>query len=1574
MNHKHGLINQIISSVLLFAMIVTLIPLSDRHEHVAEAATLPTITSRTCPKGGGNPPDIGYAGCRACGGTGKRYLSTTECSKAGDNEGFGAGSGYNTKEVINGNSKTITYYRCYNCGDTGYDCKQYDERIYTDNFSWDDQSKEWKFSYRTPGSAKAAEGYVPIRWCPTCGPLLDANHQAYETIATWAQIHIEEAVVKTYTVKVVANPSSAGTAGDSGTYEEGKTINLWYAPKAGYMFTGWSGATVTNDTHTVSKNVTITANFAPEPTRIPEATPTPVPTKKPLPTATPRPTATPIPLPPIQYPTPVPQRENATPPTPGAFSDEHSSICYDGTQHVCTTSSCYSPIYHSHYSSCLGPSYVSGYRTCTASGCSSGYVQVTCTGCSGKGTVKDNCSNCNGTATQACTSCNGTGSSSSSCTTCGGDGLVSGTCGGSIKDSNTHQSKGSYSKQCSSCSGGGKCTTCGGDGLEYVDQMGGGYNKHCSSCGGGKNCTSCGGSGTKSYDKCSCGGNNESGSMKHNYSYKCSSCGASASSSGTCSKSVANAKTCSKCTGGTVSVTCSTCKGDKTITCQASGCLGGKVTVTCSTCSGNKTVSSPCSTCGGNGQVPVYSQDYVCGYSSSSIVGYNGPNCGKTNGAYYKNGTRVYPVCDKIVTNLEPFHLKQTLEMGDSPDYGAYATFISNPCSCGNHSYPCVHGEQPVKEVVCSASGLNTSLYNTWQTVTLSYGSYSDTAKNAKPKTATIKVNIAGNLTVTFDADGGTVSPSTKTVVYGETYGSLPVPVRTNYTFNGWMYNEDGVNKWIKEDSIVRVSTNHTLTAWWDSNDRTVTFDPNGGTVSPTTKTVTYGKAYGELPTPIRTGYVFDGWYYGPDKITASSVVSCYGNPTLVAEWKAGEYSITLNPNGGSSSLKTVDVRYNDTANNTIVTDAKYPGYTLAGWYTSINGGSAVYDANGKWVNGTYWSSGRWNYPGNVTLYAHWNTNTYIVDLNGMGATSLPQASTTIVYLQAGNAVQIPSKTGYRFDGFYTEPNGSGTKMFDNAGKGVAPWTTPSDGMVYANWIPISYTIQEAEDEIRIEPVEITKSTTLDYDDTYTIPAAKADKSFTVSYDLQEAATGTSKPMITLIAANTNAYHTFVGWQLFRNSGGKYNYIRLYSSGTTVQFLASVQDDVVTLFPYWSGSGATVELPEPTCIGYNFRGWGFVPYEPNPDNLLYPEEGGDNAYKPVGDETLYAQWEAKNYVVELVAKDATTQSQTAVTATFDQVIPNVVIPERDMHRFMGYYDKLNADGTPASDAKQYYDKDGTGLEIWTEEDEKVTKLYAYWKEKPDGSIYNFEVYDVFGTPAWEEIRGTEYGYTIGVRDETSVIWDTLPLRTGVHPLYCNLGGLPTGGAFSFRVVSTGVFAEENVTLTIIPHLCPVGEEGYYDGDLYFEQETAVGNFLKKWLDEEQTMVLYASADSVQGEDETSREWSGTFQLPENLWVAKIGTAVEKYQQQFGLNFEEPFWIKDARLMLRFTLCLENGDGECLYYGMLPEESKENAWVEEAGDSYREDYDKNRYEILGGEVAVIYPGDSVERWNQIYGIY
>ncbi len=72
----------------------------------------------------------------------------------------------------------------------------------------------------------------------------------------------------------------------------------------------------------------------------------------------------------------------------------------------------------------------------------------------------------------------------------------------------------------------------------------------------------------------------------------------------------------------------------------------------------------------------------------------------------------------------------------------------------------------------------------------------------------------ANTYTVTFNASGGNVGTTTKTVAYEGTYGSLPMPTRSGYGFDGWYTAASGGTR-ITENSKVTTMSNHTLYAHW---------------------------------------------------------------------------------------------------------------------------------------------------------------------------------------------------------------------------------------------------------------------------------------------------------------------------------------------------------------------------------------------------------------------------------------------------------------------------------------------------------------------------------------------------------------------------------------------------------------------------------------------------------------------------------------------------------------------------------------------------------------------------------------
>lgn len=159
---------------------------------------------------------------------------------------------------------------------------------------------------------------------------------------------------------------------------------------------------------------------------------------------------------------------------------------------------------------------------------------------------------------------------------------------------------------------------------------------------------------------------------------------------------------------------------------------------------------------------------------------------------------------------------------------------------------------------------------------------------NQPLKTATIHYG-KNSYTLRFDANGGTVGPISKLVTNGQEYGNLPVPSRNGYNFLGWFTSASGGTQ-ITSDTTVDLTSDQTLYAHWSyaSTTYTVTFSPNGGLVGITSKTVTNGEMYGDLPTPTRSNYTFDGWFTSASdgtQVTSSTTVSLTSDQTLYAHW-----------------------------------------------------------------------------------------------------------------------------------------------------------------------------------------------------------------------------------------------------------------------------------------------------------------------------------------------------------------------------------------------------------------------------------------------------------------------------------------------------------------------------------------------------------------------------------------------------------------------------------------------------------------------------------------------------------------
>ena len=329
--------------------------------------------------------------------------------------------------------------------------------------------------------------------------------------------------------------------------------------------------------------------------------------------------------------------------------------------------------------------------------------------------------------------------------------------------------------------------------------------------------------------------------------------------------------------------------------------------------------------------------------------------------------------------------------------------------------------------------------------------------------------------TVQFNANGGSVDPTSKDVVHNYPYGELPTPTQTGYTFNGWFTQGTGGNQ-ITADSIVHITDDQTLYAHWNINNYTLTYDVNGGNaLSPDHKDVTYNTAYGELPTPTRTGYTFVGWFTEATGGTAVSSSTTIGasDVTIHAHWTINDYTLTYDENGGNVlSPASKEVTYN-TAYGELPTPTR-TGYLFDGWYTQANGGNAV-------------SSSTIMGADNVTIHAHWIANTYTVNLD-MQAGSAGTAQVTATFDSAMPSATAPTRTGYTFGGYYTSANGGGTQYYNANMSSAHNWdidTNPST--LYAYWTANTYQVTyDANGGVINGNSTLTQGET--YDATYSLP------------------------------------------------------------------------------------------------------------------------------------------------------------------------------------------------------------------------------------------------------------------------------------------------------------------------------------------------------------------------------------------------------------------------------------------------------------------------------------------------------
>ena len=231
--------------------------------------------------------------------------------------------------------------------------------------------------------------------------------------------------------------------------------------------------------------------------------------------------------------------------------------------------------------------------------------------------------------------------------------------------------------------------------------------------------------------------------------------------------------------------------------------------------------------------------------------------------------------------------------------------------------------------------------------------------------------------TITFDTNGGSeIAPITQD--YGTEITAPDNPTRKGYTFKGWD----------KEIPETMPAENITVTAQWEINRYTITFDTAGGSeIAPITQD--YGTNITAPADPTREGYTFKGW----DKEIPKTMPA--ENMTVKAQWEINQYTISFDTNGGSE-IAPITQDYGTKI--TAPADPTRKGYTFKGWDKEI---PKTMPAE------------------NMTVKAQWEINRYTITFDTAGGSEI--APITQDYGTNITAPANPTRKGYTFKGWDKE-------------------------------------------------------------------------------------------------------------------------------------------------------------------------------------------------------------------------------------------------------------------------------------------------------------------------------------------------------------------------------------------------------------------------------------------------------------------------------------------------------------------------------------------------------------------------
>ena len=461
----------------------------------------------------------------------------------------------------------------------------------------------------------------------------------------------------------------------------------------------------------------------------------------------------------------------------------------------------------------------------------------------------------------------------------------------------------------------------------------------------------------------------------------------------------------------------------------------------------------------------------------------------------------------------------------------------------------------------------------------------------------------------------------------------------------------------------------------------TVTMDTAGGDpIRPIQYTVE-SEAF-QLPTPVRTGYIFLGWtgegITEPQK-TIEIPQGSTGDRTYTANWQVIEYTIITLLEGGNAGSSQV---YFYTVEQTVTLPTPTrTGYTFLGW---TGEGITTPQPNVTIPKGS---------TGDKTYIENWELTEYNItmDLNG------GSGQEKVVYTMTDEDFELPTPTrnGYEFVGW----TGEGITTPQTSVK--IPKGSTGNKAYTANWQVIEYTITlDTNGGPVVSPIKYT------VEDLFTLPYILRPGYEFAGWTLDGSGMLPFTPLI-IYPGTTGDLHYKAEWRL-----AEYTITMDLDGG-------SGQEKVV-----YTITDEDFELPTPTRNGYEFVGW-------TGERITTPQTRVKIPKGSTGNKAYTANWKVIRYTITLVTNGGAVIASIRYTVEDSVTLP--IPPDRPGYEFSGWV--LDGSGQFPS-TPMIIPKGSTGDRIYKAEWRVASYTITYVSH---GKAYNWVQYTInnqvyFGTP------------------------------------------------------------------------------------------------------------------------------------------------------------------------------------------------------------------------------------------------